>query len=126
MNLNKVLFLLFMVKIRFSDEAEEMMDFLRKEAICSKKERMILEGILQKTKVLEINAKYGNQIKKNMIPEFYKKKYSANNLFRIELPLFWRMLYTIINKDDEIEIIAFVLDVCDHKEYNKKFKYRNK
>jgi hypothetical protein len=115
-----------MVIIKFSDEAEEMMDFLRKEAVASKKERMILQGILQKIKVLELNVKYGNQIKKNMIPEFYKKKYLTNNLFRVELPLFWRMLYTLRLENREIEIIAFVLDVVDHKEYNKKFRYKKR
>jgi len=34
------------------------------------------------------------------------------------------MLYTI--KGDQIEIVCFVLDIIDHKEYNKKFGYRNK
>ena len=59
-----------------------------------------------------------------MIPREYKQRYEANNLFRVELPNFWRMLYTI--KDKEIEIIAFILDIVDHKEYNRKFGYRKR
>jgi hypothetical protein len=35
------------------------------------------------------------------------------------------MLYTLTNGDSEIEIIAFVLDVIDHKEYDKKFGYKS-
>jgi len=32
------------------------------------------------------------------------------------------MIYTL--ESDEIEIIVFVLDIIDHDEYNKKFKFR--
>jgi len=32
------------------------------------------------------------------------------------------MIYNI--KGSEIEIIALILDIIDHKEYNKKFGYR--
>jgi len=33
------------------------------------------------------------------------------------------MLYTLIN-NEEIEIIAFVLDIIDHPTYDAKFGYR--
>ena len=46
--------------------------------------------------------------------------------FRVELPGFWRMLYTLTDGESEIEIIAFVLDIIDHKKYNKKFRYKCK
>jgi len=62
-------------------------------------------------------------LSKDLIPEEYKQKYSIKNLFRIELPAFWRMLYTLTN-NEEIEIIAFVLDIIDHPNYNKKFGYK--
>ena len=59
---------------------------------------------------------------KNLIPKKYKIKHNASNLFRVELSHFWRMLYTL--KGDEIEIIAFILDITDHPDYNKKFGYK--
>jgi len=34
------------------------------------------------------------------------------------------MLYTLTDGETEVEIIVFVLDVIDHKEYNKKFGYK--
>jgi hypothetical protein len=34
------------------------------------------------------------------------------------------MLYTL--KGDEVEIVAFVFDILDHPEYNKKFGYKKK
>jgi hypothetical protein len=36
------------------------------------------------------------------------------------------MLYTLKEGETKIEIIAFVLDIIDHKLYNKKFGYRKK
>jgi hypothetical protein len=36
------------------------------------------------------------------------------------------MLYTLTDRESEVEIIAFVLDVIDHKEYDKKFGYKGK
>ena len=54
----------------------------------------------------------------------YKIKYEAKNLFRVELPSFWRMLYTLTDGESQIEIVAFVLDVLDHKDYDKKFGYK--
>jgi hypothetical protein len=36
------------------------------------------------------------------------------------------MLYTLTNNENEIEIIAFVLDVMDHKKYNKRFGYKER
>lgn len=34
------------------------------------------------------------------------------------------MLYTLTDGDTTIEIVAFVLDIIDHKKYNKKFGYK--
>jgi hypothetical protein len=34
------------------------------------------------------------------------------------------MLYTLRDGETEIEIIAFILDIIDHKDYNKKFGYK--
>jgi len=84
---------------------------------------MILKAINHKIDLIKVNIHYGNPIAKNLIPEEYKQKYSANNLFRVELPVFWRMLYTLTN-NEKVEIIAFVLDIIDHPTYNHKFGYK--
>ncbi len=81
-------------------------------------ELQLLRAITAKKNILKQNPFYGDNIPKNLIP----KSYHVDNLWRIELPGFWRMLYTI--KGDEIEIICFILDIIDHDTYNKKFKYK--
>ncbi len=112
------------VKSILSPEAEEVYNYLNQESINSKNERMILKAINQKIELIKINPHYGNPIAKNQIPEEYKLRYSANNLFRVELPNFWRMLYMLTNGGTNFEIIVFVIDIIDHPDYNKKFGYR--
>lgn len=75
--------------------------------------------------ILSPEADYGTPIAKNLIPEEYKQNYSITNLFRVELPAFWRMLYTLTN-NEKIERIAFVLDIIDHPNYDSKFGYKRR
>ncbi len=112
------------VRVIFSPEAEEVYKYLNKQAPTSKTERSILNAINKKVELIKANHHYGNPISKNLIPKEYKLKYRVTNLFRVELPNFWRMLYTLTEGETEIEIIAFVLDVIDHKIYNKKLGYK--
>lgn len=83
-------------------------------------EMQLLRSINQKSELIKANPFYGENIPKRQIP----KEYNVANLWRAELSGFWRMLYTI--KGDEIEIICFVLDLLDHKSYDKKFGYKKK
>ncbi|MDI6738454.1 MAG: hypothetical protein QME12_08165 [Nanoarchaeota archaeon] len=80
----------------------------------------LLRSINQKVEFLKANPFYGDNILKRNIPSFY----NVQNLWRVELSQFWRMLYTI--KGDRIEIICFILDILNHKEYDKIFGYRKK
>ena len=84
---------------------------------------MILKAVNQKIELIKANPHYGEPIAKRLFPEKYVKKYRATNLFHVELPTFWRMIYTLTHGSSNIEIVAFVLDIFDHKEYNKKFGY---
>ncbi|MBS3089961.1 hypothetical protein J4461_03740 [Candidatus Pacearchaeota archaeon] len=113
------------VRIILSPEAEEVYKKLNSEAETNKQSRMILNAINHKKDLIKANIHYGNPIAKNLIPEEYKQKYSATNLFRVELPAFWRMLYTLTN-NEEVEIIAFVLDIIDHPTYDNKFRYNSR
>jgi len=111
------------VRIILMPEAEEVYKHLNREAEKSKMARMLLKAINQKIDLIKMNVHYGNPIAKDLIPEEYKLKYSTTNLFRVELPAFWRMLYTLTN-NEQIEIIAFVLGIINHDDYDKKFGYR--
>jgi hypothetical protein len=111
------------VRIVLSKQAEEVYRYLISVAEKSKINASILRSINSKKDLIRENVHYGDSIPKNLIPLEYKKL-GVTNLFRIELPNFWRMLYTLTDGETKIEIIAFVLSIVDHKEYNKKFGYK--
>jgi len=106
------------IRVRLLGEAIENYSDLKKRT--DKQARILLNSIDKVKERLKINPQFGNPIKKDLIPKQYSQ---YGNLYRVELSNFWRLLYTI--KGDEIEIVAFVLAIIDHKEYNKKFGYKN-
>jgi hypothetical protein len=111
-------------RIILSPEAEEVYNHLNEEVDRSKIESSILNAINKKCELIKANIHYGDPIAKGLIPEEYKTKYGIKNLFRVELPNFWRMLYTLTEGDTQIEIIAFVIEITDHETYNKRFGYK--
>ena len=96
----------------------------RSNGIASSKDITLLNAINRLFEVIVNNPFYGENAKKGLIPKEYRQKYDADNLFIADLPDYWRMIYTL--ESDEIEIIAFVLDIIDHNKYNKKFRFRKK
>jgi len=112
------------VEVILSPEAQKVFEYLNERSGSSKNERIILRAIKQKVDLIKANRSYGDPISKKLIPSEYVKKYGITNLFRVELPNFWKMLYTLKTEENQIEIIAFVLDIFNHKRYNKRFKYK--
>ncbi len=96
----------------------------RSNEITSSKDITLLNAINRIFDVIANNPFYGENAKKDLIPKEYRQKYDIDNLFIVDLPDYWRMIYTL--ESDEIEIIAFVLDIIDHDEYNKKFGFRKR
>ena len=96
----------------------------RSQGITSSKDITLLNAINRLFDIIVSNPFYGENAKKDLIPKEYRQKYDADNLFIADLPDYWRIIYTL--ESDEIEIIAFVLDIIDHNQYNKKFKFRKR
>ena len=119
------------VKLILLDEADseykrlnELVGQQLKESKENTQEIQLLRSIKQKVEFIKANPFYGDNIPKALIPKEYIIKYNAKNLWRVELTNYWRMLYTI--KGDQVEVICFILDIIDHKNYDKKFGYRKK
>ena len=64
----------------------------------------------------------GIQIPKKQIPKEYTRKYSIDNLWKYDLPRGWRLLYSVANQ--EVIIISIIIEWLDHKNYERKFKYK--
>ena len=82
------------------------------------------KGIQRSFDLIHDNPFYGRNAKKKQIPEYYLNKYDIKNLFVVDLPLFWRMIYTL--ESDRVEVIAFILDIFNHKDYNKRFGFKGR
>jgi hypothetical protein len=81
----------------------------------------IKKGIVKAIQEIKENCQVGENVKKDS-PIFYnyKKKYGINNLRVYDLPLAYRLIYTIT--PNEIEIISVLLDWMNHKDYDKQNK----
>ncbi len=64
----------------------------------------------------------GDKLEKQLWPKDYINKYGINNLFRYQLPSGYRMIYTIMG--DSKQIVCSILDVLNHKDYDKLFGYK--
>ncbi|MFH1209493.1 MAG: hypothetical protein V1663_01765 [archaeon] len=94
-----------------------------KKGITSSDHQTLLNSIKQKIELLKLNPEYGFHIQKDRIPKEYIQNYDVTNLWKINLSGAWRMIYTI--RGSEVEIISLILDLMNHKEYEKKFGYRD-
>ena len=119
------------IRIILSEDAKEQFEELNRTAgeenkrgIENSEKQQLLRKIQWAVELLKENPQFGIHIKKKLIPEKYLQNYDVNNLWKIDLTNFWRMIYTI--RTDEIEIINFILDIVDHKVYNKIFGYKDK
>jgi Txe/YoeB family toxin of Txe-Axe toxin-antitoxin module len=69
---------------------------------------------------LKINPALGKQISKKQIPKQYLKK-GFNNAFVVRIDQSWRLIYSLVGC--EIEILAIILDIMNHSDYDNKFGY---
>lgn len=114
------------IRVILSEDAREVYEYLLEKAKDRKFENSILKSLIKKKDILKIDRHYGDPISKDKFPKKYVELFNIKNLFRVELPNYWRMLYTLTNNGEDIEIICFVLDIVPHDDYNKLFKYKKK
>jgi hypothetical protein len=81
----------------------------------------LVRSVERVIEILKENPQFGDAIRKDLIPLKFKEQ-NIQNIYRVELSNFWRMLYTI--EGNKIEIFVFILKIVDHKEYNRLFGYK--
>ncbi len=94
----------------------------RKKGIENSFNMQLLRAIDREVDNLKIDPQRGIHIPHRNIPKEIYSKYGADNFWKINLPDYWRMVYTITG--NKVEIIALVLEILDHKRYSKLFEYR--
>lgn len=119
------------VAVYFSDEANNEYKELQSR-VSEQKERgiensfdmQLLKAIDREKLNLKQNPQKGMHIKRMNITKQVVQRYNTDKLWKLDLVSFWRMIYTITG--DEVRIITFVLEIMDHKKYDKIFGYRKK
>ena len=84
--------------------------------------QQLLKSIETKITYLKMNPQAGIAIPKNHIAQKYIELYKVTNLWKINLIAGWRLIYTL--KNEELEILAVILDFYDHSTYDSVFEYR--
>ena len=118
------------VIVKLAEEAYKVYEELnqivydeKKKGVESSIHQTLLRSINRVRELLRKNPFAGDQVPKRQIPKKYVDKYGADNIWRIELANRWRLVYTITG--NQVEIIAFVMDIFNHREYDKAFGYKH-
>jgi hypothetical protein len=82
-----------------------------------------LYGSIERTFEKLKNDPYrGNRIKKERIPKSYKAQYGMDNLLKINLNQYWRLLY-FVEAYDKNTVLVILVDFMPHPEYDRLFGY---
>ena len=108
-------------EVRIFLKGQAMEGYLELRRRTDKEAQIILNSFERIKEILKENPQYGDPIAKKLIPKTLQNL-GIQNLYRVELSNYWRMLYTI--EGNKVEIILFVLSIVDHKEYNRLFGYK--
>jgi len=71
---------------------------------------------------LAVDPTAGGHVRRNLIPRDLKRRFGIENLWRVELPDGWRMLYTIVAKP-AVRPEVRILRILSHKAYDRLFGY---
>jgi Txe/YoeB family toxin of Txe-Axe toxin-antitoxin module len=111
-----------MKRVRFIDE--KLFKAYQKLKTKNFEEQRLAENLDAAIAELKKNPLCGIKIPHELWPKEYVKKYHIDNLRKYNLPDGWRLIYTLVG--NEIEIISVLLEWLDHKNYEKRFGYKNK
>jgi len=72
--------------------------------------------------ILLADCLHGEVVKKDRIPKVLRQRHGVENLFAVDLPSFWRLLYTIVRDRGERYIV--IVEIVDHRAYDRWFSGR--
>ncbi|MFH0969980.1 MAG: hypothetical protein V1776_00790 [Candidatus Diapherotrites archaeon] len=70
---------------------------------------------------LVIDSKYGVKVPSSLWPKVYIQEYKITNLWKIDLPHGWHMMYTI--RKHELDLLGVILEWLDHARYERRHHY---
>lgn len=100
----------------------QTVDEEKRKGVPNSQDQQLLKSIEHKISYLKMNSQAGIAIPKKQIPREYIERYNVTNLWKMDLVNGWRLIYTL--KNEEVEVLAVILDFYDHPAYDKIFGYR--
>jgi hypothetical protein len=94
------------------------------ETSSDKRSRSVARRVRDLRGVLLSDCLHGEVVGRASIPRALKDSYEVENLYVEDPPSFWRMLYTIVH-DGSVRYIV-VLDIVDHRQYDRWFPNRGR
>lgn len=111
-----------MAEIRFVDEVAREFAGLEKRASQGDGDaRVLLDSFNRGIAKLVADHRAGQQVSRKLWPRAYERKYRITNLWRLRLDRSWRLLYSL--SGENVRIVAVVLEVLDHRDYDRRFGY---
>lgn len=86
-------------------------------------DKKLYNNMLKTFDKLKYNPYRGDNFKKDRIPKIYKQLYGLNNLFKLNIDRYWRLLYFVKSLDRNTTLIILI-DFMPHPEYDRLFGYR--
>lgn len=108
--------------IRFADESIKEAFYKLEKGDSEEKE--LFKAINQSLNKIEKNAFCGTQVPKDRIPNAYISLFNVKNLWKLDLPKGWRLIYSVTT--DGIIVISLILEWFNHKKYSERFGYNKK
>ena len=108
-------------KVKFADS--KLFEVYQSLRTGSFEEKELAENLERAFFALKDNPFAGIKIPKQLWPKAYRR-YFLKILLKYDLPNAWRLVYTI--EGDKLEISVVILEWFSHKDYEKRFGYKNK
>ena len=119
------------ISVDFTEEMDASYSLLQEQVLQDKKRGkqktpniQLLKAVDRAVENLKLDPHAGKHMGKNKIPAMILKDFEVTDIWKIDLPGFWRMLYSITGKD--LKVICLILRMCDHKEYNRIFRFKKR
>lgn len=84
-------------------------------------DKEVYKAVTKAIDKLKEDPQAGIHIPNKQIPKEYIRDYQVTNLWKIDLPKAWRLIYTIIG--NEVKIVSMILEWMSHTEYDRRFNY---
>ena len=84
-------------------------------------DRKLYDAISRARGRLKDNPQSGQRVPTKQIPRAFVSKHGVDNLWKLNLPLAWRLLYSVIG--NSVKIVSVILEWMTHKEYERRFGY---